>query len=194
VTAMAAAVARAGNPAWADATLAWWSVQRAVATTDSALATLAAADLATLAAEDDRFALRAGAALVWSSILTSTVDPTAALASAEALARTGHVWEAAALCGAAAATLSDPAATKDLLSAGRALRATITPTGEHRTGLSKREVSVGELLIDGLTQKEIGARLYISPKTVEQHVARLRQKLMAGNRAELIAALRTRLA
>ena len=52
---------------------------------------------------------------------------------------------------------------------------------------------MGELLLDGLTQKEIGARLYISPKTVEQHVARLRQKLVAGNRAELVAALRAKL-
>jgi DNA-binding CsgD family transcriptional regulator len=52
---------------------------------------------------------------------------------------------------------------------------------------------VGALVVDGLTQKEIGARLYISPKTVEQHVARMRQKLAASNRAALVAALRTQL-
>jgi hypothetical protein len=45
----------------------------------------------------------------------------------------------------------------------------------------------------GLTQKEIGARLYISPKTLEQHVARLRRKLAATNRAGLVAALRAHL-
>jgi DNA-binding CsgD family transcriptional regulator len=50
------------------------------------------------------------------------------------------------------------------------------------------------LILDGHTHREIGARLYISPKTVEQHVARLRQKLSAGGRAELVAALRSRLA
>ena len=49
---------------------------------------------------------------------------------------------------------------------------------------------MGALVIDGLTHKEIGARLYISPKTVEQHVARLRQKLAASNRAALVAGLR----
>jgi DNA-binding CsgD family transcriptional regulator len=49
---------------------------------------------------------------------------------------------------------------------------------------------VGALVIDGLTHREIGARLYISPKTVEQHVARLRQKLAASNRATLVAGLR----
>ena len=50
--------------------------------------------------------------------------------------------------------------------------------------LSEREREVGALVLDGLTQKEIGARLYISPKTVEQHVARMRQKLAASNRAD----------
>ncbi|WP_235922115.1 response regulator transcription factor [Lentzea tibetensis] len=48
--------------------------------------------------------------------------------------------------------------------------------------------------MDGLTHKEIGSRLYISPKTVEQHVARIRQKLAVSSRAELIASLRSRLA
>jgi DNA-binding CsgD family transcriptional regulator len=60
-------------------------------------------------------------------------------------------------------------------------------------GLSGREREVGALVVDGLTHKEIGARLYISPKTVEQHVARLRQKLAASNRATLVAALRPHL-
>ena len=59
--------------------------------------------------------------------------------------------------------------------------------------LSDREREVGALVVDGLTHKEIGARLYISPKTVEQHVARLRQKLAASNRATLVAALRPHL-
>ncbi|TWP46283.1 helix-turn-helix transcriptional regulator [Lentzea tibetensis] len=61
-------------------------------------------------------------------------------------------------------------------------------------GVFKRERAVGELLMDGLTHKEIGSRLYISPKTVEQHVARIRQKLAVSSRAELIASLRSRLA
>jgi DNA-binding CsgD family transcriptional regulator len=49
------------------------------------------------------------------------------------------------------------------------------------------------LILDGHTHREIGARLYISPKTVEQHVARLRQKLAVAGRAELMSALRSRL-
>ncbi|WP_238554010.1 response regulator transcription factor [Gordonia sp. KTR9] len=42
----------------------------------------------------------------------------------------------------------------------------------------------------GLTHREIGERLYISAKTVEHHVARIRRRLDAGSRSELLAALR----
>lgn len=47
------------------------------------------------------------------------------------------------------------------------------------------------MVIDGLTYKEIGERLFISPKTVEHHVARIRQRLGADTRQEMLALLRT---
>ena len=189
VAVMAAAVSRAGSPSWAAATLAWWGLQRAIAADEPVAAQVAADQLAELARDE-----RACAGKVWASILASEVDPASALAAAEALAEAGRPWEGAALCGAAAAKLTDPTDVRELLAAGRAFRATVSTDDRGAAGgLSKRERSVGELLLDGLTQKEIGARLYISPKTVEQHVARLRQKLVAGNRAELVAALRARL-
>ena len=47
------------------------------------------------------------------------------------------------------------------------------------------------MVLAGGTHREIGARLFISPKTVEHHVARIRTKLGATNRAEFVAALRT---
>uniref|UniRef100_UPI001BDCBA80 helix-turn-helix transcriptional regulator n=1 Tax=Pseudonocardia lacus TaxID=2835865 RepID=UPI001BDCBA80 len=115
-------------------------------------------------------------------------------AAAERLVGIGRPWEAAALCLAAAARAADPPTVRELLGAGRTLRGRVSPDRAiGRDGLSRREREVGRLVLDGLTQREIGARLYISPKTVEQHVARLRQKLVAGNRAELVAALRSRL-
>ena len=46
------------------------------------------------------------------------------------------------------------------------------------------------LVDDGLTYKAIGAESFISPKTVEHHVAHIRSKLGAGSRAELLAAIR----
>ena len=46
----------------------------------------------------------------------------------------------------------------------------------------------------GHTYREIGSRLYISAKTVEHHVSRMRHRLGAGTRSELLARLRAELA
>ncbi len=56
--------------------------------------------------------------------------------------------------------------------------------------LSDREVEVAQLVLAGMTYKEIGERLFISAKTVEHHVARMRQRLGATSRGELMAHLR----
>jgi DNA-binding CsgD family transcriptional regulator len=63
--------------------------------------------------------------------------------------------------------------------------------GAEPTGaLSDREVEVAALVLEGLTYKQIGERLFISAKTVEHHVARMRQRLGSNSRAELMAHLR----
>ena len=46
----------------------------------------------------------------------------------------------------------------------------------------------------GQTSREIGGRLHISAKTVEHHVSRMRQRLGAGTRSDLLARLRAELA
>jgi DNA-binding CsgD family transcriptional regulator len=56
--------------------------------------------------------------------------------------------------------------------------------------LSDREREVAGLVLEGLTYKQIGERLFISAKTVEHHVARMRQRLGSGSRGELFAHLR----
>ena len=56
--------------------------------------------------------------------------------------------------------------------------------------LSDREREVAVLVLEGLTYKQIGERLFISAKTVEHHVARMRQRLGSGSRGELFAHLR----
>ncbi|MDQ7907656.1 helix-turn-helix transcriptional regulator [Phytohabitans sp. ZYX-F-186] len=114
------------------------------------------------------------------------------MAAAEGLAAASRSWEAAVRCGGPGRR--SPGAARDLLAAGCTLRASVSASERGPVGgLSKRECSVGELL-DGLAQREIGACLYISAKTVERHVAHPRQKLAASNRAELIARLRDELA
>ena len=63
--------------------------------------------------------------------------------------------------------------------------------GPTQQGLSDREYEVAELVLAGLTYREIGDRLFISAKTVEHHVARMRHRLNCANRTELLALLRT---
>jgi len=58
------------------------------------------------------------------------------------------------------------------------------------TPLSGRELEVARLVVDGQTYRQIAERLYISPKTVEHHVARMRQRLDLHSRGELLAHLR----
>jgi DNA-binding CsgD family transcriptional regulator len=54
-------------------------------------------------------------------------------------------------------------------------------------GVTLREYEVYELLVARLGNKEIAARLHISPRTVEKHVASLLTKTDRTNRATLIA-------
>ena len=52
--------------------------------------------------------------------------------------------------------------------------------------LSNRETQVLKLVAEGRTTREIAALLYISPRTVENHRARIQKKLELSNKAELI--------
>ena len=53
--------------------------------------------------------------------------------------------------------------------------------------LTKRETEVLGLLAEGLSNKAIAERLFLSPKTVEHHVHRVLLKLELGSRAEAAA-------
>jgi DNA-binding CsgD family transcriptional regulator len=58
----------------------------------------------------------------------------------------------------------------------------------ERLELTPRELEVLALLADGLTNREIGAELYISDKTASVHVSRILTKLSVPNRAAAAAA------
>ena len=60
---------------------------------------------------------------------------------------------------------------------------------ETPAGLTPTERQIAELAAEGVTNREIGARLYVSPKTVEANLARADRKLGIGTRAQLSAAL-----
>lgn len=59
-----------------------------------------------------------------------------------------------------------------------------TPT---TTGLSPRLTEIIQLIAEGLPVKQVGRRLGLSPRTVEGYLTKLRQRVGAHNRAELIA-------
>jgi class 3 adenylate cyclase/DNA-binding CsgD family transcriptional regulator len=58
-------------------------------------------------------------------------------------------------------------------------------------GVTRREREVLAALADRLTNAEIAARLYVSPRTVETHVASLLRKLGAKNRRQLARLVQT---
>ena len=61
------------------------------------------------------------------------------------------------------------------------------PAQMRRLGITSREMDVYLLVAHGLSNAEIAARLFISPKTVETHVASLVSKTGQAGRRELVA-------
>jgi DNA-binding NarL/FixJ family response regulator len=83
--------------------------------------------------------------------------------------------------------LLSPAITRHLIEAFLQ-RPTDTPQtdGARLDALTDRERDVLALVAKGLSNAEIGSRLYISTATVKTHVARILTKLDARDRAQLI--------
>lgn len=63
------------------------------------------------------------------------------------------------------------------------------PGGEGLDSLSPRELEISGLVSDGLTNREIGARLFLSEKTVETHLTHVFQKLGLRSRTQVAALL-----
>lgn len=60
-----------------------------------------------------------------------------------------------------------------------------TANGEGRGLLAKPEADVARLVAEGLSNKQIGARLFISERTVDSHVRSILNKLGFNSRAQI---------
>ncbi|SFE50782.1 two component transcriptional regulator, LuxR family [Chitinophaga sp. CF118] len=60
-------------------------------------------------------------------------------------------------------------------------------TNMEEFNLTRREHEILELLIEGLSYKEIAAKCYISPETMNSHIKNIYQKLNVHSRAQISA-------
>ena len=65
--------------------------------------------------------------------------------------------------------------------------AAVAEAGAARSILSPRELEVARLVAQGLTNKQIGERLFVSDRTAENHVQHILVKLGFSNRSQIAA-------
>ena len=196
----AALLDRLGNPAVWAAQLHWAGLQAAIVAESREEAARRATAVIAAGGASRYAAALAAAAPHWVAMLDAEVDAEAVEKAARGLHVVGLTWEGGRLAGQAAIRTRDRKAMSALLGCARALQssgpapddlpAVDEPDDADDGPLSDREREVAALVLEGLTYKQIGERLFISAKTVEHHVARMRQRLGSGSRGELFAHLR----
>ncbi|CCG01072.1 Response regulator containing a CheY-like receiver domain and an HTH DNA-binding domain [Blastococcus saxobsidens DD2] len=203
-----ALLARLGNPPLWSTSLHWSGAQAAIVMADPAMLQPHATALVSAARTSFYAAVLADAGRSWLRVLVGDIDAVSVLTAAERLAGIGLTWDGSRLAGQAAARATDSSDRSCLLQCARVLSGDDEPRHVSTGGaaphgraqaepggvLSAREREIAALVVEGLTYREIGAQLYISAKTVEHHVSRMRQRLGASSRSDLLARLRAELA
>lgn len=204
---------RVGRPAALTTALHWTEIESALLRNDSAAVEQHAASLH--GRDGDRTAQRlARAGRTWASALAGEVDVERVERAARDLQASGYPWDAARLAGHAAGRAAEHQDSLRLLALARSLHpdesrsgssgsgnagrapsgsAALPPPEHDGTALSAREREVARLVLEGKTYAEIGETIFISPRTAEHHIARIRRRLGATNRSDLIAKLRSAL-
>ncbi|MEV6349533.1 LuxR C-terminal-related transcriptional regulator [Actinoplanes sp. NPDC051851] len=186
-----------GDPPLWSAPLHWSRLHAAVLAEDHDLAVRYAQALTGVRGFSPYTAAVADAAGQWLDVLGRRADPDAVIAAAQGLSALGLIGDGARLVGQAAIRTPDRKAMTLLLDCARALRERVAgqsappAEGDSSHLLSEREREVAALVVDGLTYKQVAERLYLSAKTVEHHMARIRQRLAVTSRPELLTRLRT---
>ncbi|MFI0151185.1 response regulator [Streptomyces lydicus] len=81
-------------------------------------------------------------------------------------------------------SMLDPATTARLMTTLRGEENATEPQADALSGLSPREREIVGLIGEGLTNRQIGKRLYLSEKTVKNHISRLLAKLGVERRIQ----------
>ncbi|WP_017199145.1 LuxR C-terminal-related transcriptional regulator [Arthrobacter sp. M2012083] len=209
---------RLGNPPLWSVPLHWAAVQAALLSEDPAGLAPHAAALVRASEHSHLAAVLAAGGKAWVSVLAGRFEASDVETAARGLAAVSMPWEGARLAGHAAAHADERrdmvkllACARDLHPQGSAPSAGVSerqevarvavpaqpvmdigggPGAPDSSGLSAREREVGRLILEGKTYREIGEAIYISPRTAEHHVARMRRRLGAESRSELLVRLR----
>ncbi|MFF1252857.1 LuxR C-terminal-related transcriptional regulator [Pseudarthrobacter sp. NPDC058329] len=205
-------LARLGNPPLWAVPFHWAAVQAALLGESPAELAPHAAALARAAQHSHLATMLAAAGKAWVSVLAGRFQTADVEVAARGLGRVGMPWEGARLAGHAAARAEERKDMVRLLSCARDLHPQGNTAGNGTSGgtdprnpsaaestnsvqpggsgLSEREKEVARLVLEGKTYREIGEAIYISPRTAEHHIARMRRRLGAENRSDLLARLR----
>ena len=181
--------------------LHWSLLHAAIIDENTAAAEEHAAALAVNRERSRYCAILSSAAECWLDVVAGKVDADRVEEAARSLHAVGLWWDASRLAGQAAIRTSDRQAMVRLLDCarllqGRPVSARRSPESdapvlaEDAGKLSDREREVAQLVLEGMTYKQVGDRLFISAKTVEHHMARMRQRLGSTSRSDLLAQLR----
>ncbi|MEV7606332.1 LuxR C-terminal-related transcriptional regulator [Paenarthrobacter sp. NPDC089322] len=199
-------------PLWA-VPIHWAAVQAALLSESPAELAPHAAALVRASDRSHFASVLAAGGKAWVSVLAGRFEAADVETAARELAAVGMPWEGARLAGHAAAHAEERRDMLKLLACARDLHpqsqgspippaaasrhSAPAPPGQENTvatgssaGLSAREREVARLLLEGKTYREIGEAIYISHRTAEHHVARMRRRLGAENRSDLLIRLR----
>ena len=95
----------------------------------------------------------------------------------------GHLRAAAAAFRALGAPRWEERAEAELRATGETARKREPSTLDQ---LTPQELQIAALVGEGLTNREIAAQLFLSPRTIEYHLRKVFSKLGIGSRSELI--------
>lgn len=181
-----------GRPIVWTAPFHWSGVQSAFQANDPAALIPHANALAAAKHVSTYASTLAQAGQTWLEVLRHEADFASVDASARVLAEHGQVWDAARLAGQAALQHPEREGATSLMQLAREISRGHPSVGQPKrkvATLTSREVEVAHLVLEGHGYRAIGEQLFISPKTVEHHVARMRNRLGAVSRADLLEKL-----